>query len=515
MTATIDAVRRRDWLQAAVSDGVDLVVVGGGITGAGVALDAASRGLRTILLEAEDLAFGTSRWSSKLAHGGLRYLATGDVAVAMESAVERGHLLTTIAPHLVRPARTVLPLVDSVRGRDAALIGAGFAAGDVLRRLARTPGRELGAPRRWSADRTLRAVPALAGLPVRGALMYMDGQLTDDARLVTAVARTAVREGAGVATRCRVTAIGADGVGFEDTRTGESGVIAARAVVNATGVWAAGLAPGLRLSPSRGTHVVLSGAAMPGLDANVMLPYPGEKNRFLLVLPQLDGRIYLGLTDVAADEIEDVPTAAQWEIDEMLHAFSAGLDREVSPAHVLGAFAGLRPLVAGDGASKDLSRQHAVIRGEHGAVHVIGGKLTTYRRMAQDAVDAAVAHTGLAPRRDCATTTIPVVGAASRPTLARIAAQIPERGGVTGGLLVARYGTESPAIERLISADPTLADPVVDGYPLLRAELVWSAAVEGAMSAEDLVDRRFRIGLDPHQRPAALRVATEVTRLQA
>lgn len=505
-SASLTRARRTLELDAATAGTrFDVVVIGGGITGAGAALDAASRGLRTALIEAQDLAFGTSRWSSKLAHGGLRYLATGDVGVAYESAVERGHLLTHIAPHLVRGTPMMLPLIPSVGGQRAGLMGAGFVAGDVLRRLARTPGRELPAPRRVGPIAARRLAPSLPEAGLRGGLVIHDGQLTDDARLVVAVARTAAAHGATVLTKVRATSIGAAGVEVVDELTGEASTIQARAIVNATGVWADRLAPELELRPSRGTHVVLDGAAMPGLRANLTLPYPGERNRYLLVLPQLDGHIYLGLTDEAVEVVEDVPRPEEWEIDEMVHALGEVLGSPVDPEHVLGAYAGLRPLLAGTSgkpegepeATSDLSREHTVVRGEHGAVHVVGGKLTTYRRMAEDAIDAAIDHAGL-DAGPSQTRRLPLVGAAPRTQLDAM----PE-----DALVVARFGTEAAQVGAAVRADPSLGEAVAPGVPVTHAELRFSAAHEGVLEAEDLLDRRFRIGFVPADRAVALAAA--------
>ncbi len=482
---------------------IDVLVIGGGITGAGAALDAASRGLRTVLIEAEDLAFGTSRWSSKMAHGGLRYLATGDVAVARESAIERGRLLR-LAPHRVRPMPMLLPLLPAIGARKAAEIGAGFFAGDLLRRAARTPSAVLPRPRRVSRNAALALAPGLPTAGLRGGLVIHDGQLTDDARLVVAVARTAAAHGARVLTRVRARAITDAGVEVSDERTGERATLHPRAVINATGVWAAQLAPELELRPSRGTHVVLDGAAMPGLRAMLTLPYPGERNRFLLVLPQLDGRIYLGLTDEAVDVIEDVPAPPAAEVQALVGALGDLLGRPIAPEHVLGAFAGLRPLLAGDASrgTADLSRNHAIVRGEHRAVHVVGGKLTTYRQMAEEAVDAAVEHAGLrAPA--CRTHVLPLVGAAARADLAALGEP---------ALRVARYGTEAPVISAWERADPALAEPVAPGVPVTHAELRFAARREGALDAGDLLDRRFRIGFVGADRAAATPAAEAATR---
>ena len=500
-SSSLTARRRAEELSRAVSgaDEIDLLVIGGGITGVGVALDGATRGLRTVLIEADDLAFGTSRWSSKLIHGGLRYLASGDIAVAYECAVERGHLLRFIAPHLVRSTPMLLPLLPAVTHTKAFQMGAGIVAGDVLRRVAQTTNRELPPPRRLGRAATLQLAPGLAAEEVRGGLLFHDGQVIDDARLVVAVARTAAAHGASILTRVRATSIGADGVGIVDERTGVAGVMAARAVVNATGVWATELAPELELRPSRGTHVVLDPAVLPGLRTNLTLPFPGAHNRYLLLLPQLDGHLYLGLTDDAAEAIEDVPAPRQHEIDELVGALELLLGHQVAAEHVRGAYTGFRPLLAGnkDSATSDLSRSHAVVRGRHRTVSVVGGKLTTYRRMAQDAVDAVIEYVGLAAG-PCLTASLPLVGAASTKRLAGLGEP---------ALRIGRYGVEAALIAQMERDDPALAVPIAPGVPVTHAELRFAVQHEGALTAGDLLDRRFRVGLVPADRAAALPAA--------
>lgn len=473
-----------------------MLVIGGGVTGAGVALDAATRGLRTVLIEAEDLAFGTSRWSSKLVHGGLRYLASGDLRLAHECAVERGNLMRFIAPHLVRPAPMMLALTPAVSRGSAAAYGAGLAAADVLRRVSGTPSLLLPRPRRLDAARARELAPGVPGM--RGGLQFHDGQLTDDARLVVAIARTAAGYGASILTRLRATAIGAAGVSVIDGFTGESGTIRGRAVVNATGVRVPQFAPELRLTPSRGTHVVLDEAAVPGLRVNLMTPIPGAHNRYLMVLPQPGGRLYLGLTDEPVDRIEDVPVPPRSDIDQLTGILATVLERDIDPHHVLGAFAGLRPMYGQTPAktSSDLSRRHHVLVGEHGAIHVVGGKLTTYRHMAQDAVDAAIEHLRLAAG-PCLTRRLPLVGAGAAGRSGRPPAP---------GSLASRYGTEAAVVAEM-AARPGLAENVAPGIPVTHAELRFSVRHEGAFTVDDLLDRRFRIGLVPADRDRALPAA--------
>ncbi|MCX4514673.1 glycerol-3-phosphate dehydrogenase/oxidase [Streptomyces sp. NBC_01619] len=504
--SSLNAARRAREL-AGLADGteVDVLVVGLGATGAGAALDAASRGLSVAAIDAHDLAFGTSRWSSKLIHGGLRYLASAQLDVAHESAVERGILMERTAPHLVRAQPFVLPLTPLVSRAQAALAWAGFRAGDLLRASARTSRATLPAPRTLSAVETRHMAPSLRPTGLRGGLLSWDGQLADDARLVTAVARTAAAHGARVLTRVRALTVDGSGATVRDELTGEELRIRARAVVNATGVWAGGLVGDIRLRPSRGTHLVLRSEALGGLSAGMHIPIPGESNRFVLVLPQGDGRVYVGLTDEPVEGgVPDVPEVPETDIGFLLDVLGSALDVSVGRDDVVGAFAGLRPLLdtsaSGEpGRTADISRKHAVLTSPDGVVTVVGGKLTTYRRMAQDAVDAAVTARGLAAGR-CRTASLPLVGAAAPSALAALDA--PRR-------LVRRYGAEAPAVHALGLADPALARPVVPGHPVTGAELLWAVRHEGALDESDVLDRRTRIGLVPHDREAAHTAARE------
>ncbi|GGB15680.1 hypothetical protein GCM10011492_01710 [Flexivirga endophytica] len=249
--------RARELAELSSGDGVDLLVIGGGVTGVGIALDAATRGLSVALVERHDLAFGTSRWSSKLAHGGLRYLAKLDVPIAWESAVERGHLMTDIAPHLVRPMPMILPLHRGVSHRDTALLGAGFAAGDVLRMAARTRASLLPHPSRISQSLVRRMAPATTSHGLRGGLLSWDGQLIDDARLVVTIARTAASYGARIITYAAATAVESGRVEVTDELTGDRHTIRATQVVNAAGVWADELSERVQLAPSKGSHLLV------------------------------------------------------------------------------------------------------------------------------------------------------------------------------------------------------------------------------------------------------------------
>ena len=483
---------------------VDVVVIGLGVTGAGVALDAVTRGLSVLAVDAHDLAFGTSRWSSKLVHGGLRYLASGQVGIAHESAVERGILMETTAPHLTHAMPIVLPLNSQVSRFGGSFARAGLHAGDTLRVLAGTDVDTLPRPRKVRATEVLRMAPPLRRGDLRGGLLSWDGQLEDDARLVTTIARTAAEHGAHVRTRARVLTATGTSVELRDELTGATTTVRARAVVNAAGVWSGELVDEVALRPSRGTHLVLRADSLPGLTVSVYAPIPGTTNRFVLVLPQPDGTIYVGLTDEPVDsEIPDVPEPSEAEIGFLLDVVAATFAVPLHRDHVVGAYAGLRPLLdTAEGSTADLSRKHAVLVGRAGVVTIVGGKLTTYRRMAEDAVDAAVQHAGLSARA-CRTRTLPLLGAAPRPTLATLEAH---------PRLVRRFGTDADLVldnaRRVtgLDADELLA-PVVDGIPATLAELVFGVTHEGAADVDDLLDRRTRIGLVPADRERAVAAA--------
>ncbi|MFD6951123.1 glycerol-3-phosphate dehydrogenase [Nocardiopsis sp. TSRI0078] len=471
---------------------VDVLVVGGGVTGAGAALDAASRGLSTVLVERHDLAFGTSRWSSKLVHGGLRYLAKGQFGIAYESARERDVLMRVTAPHLVRPLPMVVPVHRGDDLSKALFVRMGMGMGDLLRVLAGTPGSVLPGPRLLNAPQTRRLLPGVARRGLLGGILSFDGQLVDDARLVVGLARTAAREGARIITRCSAESLSADGAVLRDEVTGRIVPVRPRAIVNATGVHADRLDPHVRLRPSRGSHLVLDGAALGSPRAALTVPIDGSASRFVFALPQPDGRVFAGLTDEPVDgPAPHVPEVPEGDVDFLLRQINRALETRLDRSDVLGAFAGLRPLLEGDGHSADLSREHAVTVAPNGTVTVVGGKLTTYRAMAEQAVDTAVRVHRL-PAGPCRTRSLPLVGAAAHEELDAVDA--PRR-------LVARYGTEAADVLAEADADPALLAPAVRG--ITGAELRFGVRHEGAMDTGDLLDRRTRVGLVPSERAAA------------
>jgi glycerol-3-phosphate dehydrogenase len=502
LPGSLSPERRERALEDLSGSAVDVVVVGGGVTGTGVALDAASRGLSVVLLERSDLAAGTSRWSSKLVHGGLRYLAHGEIGLARESARERAVLMGSTAPHLVR----ALPfLVPDVAGRDVtALAAAGGRLGDLVRRSVPGGRRSLPSTRRVSRAEVSRLVPGVrAG---RGGVVFWDGQLVDDARLGVALARTAAAHGAQVLTGATVDAV--DGADVHlDLDNGEALTLRAGVVVNAAGVWSQRLAPGIRLVPSRGSHLVVPGSRLGSPTAALTVPLPGSRSRYVFALPQADGLVYLGLTDeaVSGPVPDDDPAPSDDEVRQLLDTVNQVLASPLSRSDLVAAYAGYRPLVlpesAGTGhrpggpapGTADLSRKH-LLHWDGAVLSVVGGKLTTYRAMAEETVDAVVGRLGRGATRS-STTRLPLVGAAPRAELDRVAA--PAR-------LVARYGTEAPEVAALG------AEPVVEGRAETVGELRFAVRHEGARSVSDLLDRRIRIGLVPADRARAVPVAAPI-----
>jgi glycerol-3-phosphate dehydrogenase len=504
MSAALNAARRAADLTA-LADGepLDVVVIGGGITGAGIALDAASRGLRVALVEKHDLAFGTSRWSSKLVHGGLRYLASGNVGIARRSAIERGILMTRNAPHLVHAMPQLVPLLGSMSHGKRALVRAGFLAGDALRMLAGTPASTLPRSRRISARRVVEMAPTVRRDGLDGGLLAYDGQLIDDARLVTAVARTAAQHGARILTYVAASEATGTSVRLYDQRTGQSFDVSAGVVINAAGVWAGEIDGSLRLRPSRGTHLVFDAGAFGNPTAALTIPIPGELNRFVFAMPEQLGRIYLGLTDEAAPgPIPDVPEPSNEEIAFLLDTVNTALGTELGIGDVIGSYAGLRPLIdTGEGRTADMSREHAVVEAPSGVISIIGGKLTEYRYMAQDVLDRAIGLRRL-EAADCRTRNLPLLGAPANPGSA-----VPPMAGLPESLVL-RYGAEAAHVIAASTCERP-GDPVAEGIDVTRAEFEYAVTHECALGVDDILDRRTRIGLVARDRERVVSVAEE------
>ena len=508
-------------------DDLDVLVVGGGITGAGIALDAAARGLRTGVVEMGDWASGTSAWSSKLVHGGLRYLYQLDVALVREALAERGRLLETTAPHLVKAQPFLWPLKHHYE-RSYSAVGVGMY--DALALAGARGHRSVPFQRHLGRRGAHALAPALEPSKMVGAIRFYDARV-DDARLVIDLIRTAVGLGALAACRTKVTgflrsAHGAvTGATVTDIETGTTHEIRAARTINATGVWTeatqdlAADAGGLEVLASKGIHIVVPKDA---IDAEAGIFLRTEKS-VLFIIPWPRYWV-IGTTDTPWSQDSAKPVATAADIDYVLDHANEMLSRPLSRDDIIGVYAGLRPLIQPrlkpgadrrQTASTKVSREHTVTRVAPGLTAIAGGKLTTYRVMARDAVDHALGE-ALAHAHPCATDDLPLVGAAGYRALAARAGDIArERGWTLARVthLLDRYGDELPALLASIDADPSLARPL-DGAPaFLRAEVAWAVTHEGAAHLDDVLLRRVR--LDIERRDHGLAPATEVLEVMA
>jgi glycerol-3-phosphate dehydrogenase len=473
----------------------DVVVVGGGVTGAGAALDAASRGLSVALVEARDLASGTSSRSGKTLHGGLRYLQQLNFSLVRQAAHERNLLVSTLAPYLAHPTRFLIPLEIPLISRG--FYGAGVALYDLMGGLS-TP---LPRHRHLGRARTLRTMPALRPDRVRGGIQYSDA-IVDDARLTMVLARTAAANGAVVITGAPVTGMTRSGgrvtgVSVRDTETGDEFDIAAGVVINAAGVWAEdvqelGGESGVRMRPAKGIHLVVPAdriESATGLIAKTA-------DSVLVVRPWAQGRFWIiGTTDTPYSEGRDDPTATQTDVDYLLGEINGWLTRPLGEADVLSTYAGLRPLVTGGAKSTaQLSRDHSVLDGPDGLVTVVGGKYTTYRAMAKDAVQHAIAQLGI-PVPDSQTARMPLVGVGA----------VGPASFAEGDLLRLgeRYGSLLGELDGMVRVDPTLADLLVPGEPTLGVEVAYAASHEGGRGLDDVLTRRTHIAMETADHGAA------------
>jgi glycerol-3-phosphate dehydrogenase len=474
-------------------DRFDVLVIGGGITGAGIALDAAARGLSVALVEQDDFASGTSGRSSRLVHGGLRYLEQRDFGLVRESLRER-QILFRLAPHLVRPMPMYM-LADDRRSRARYRIG--LTGYDLL-----AAGRNIGIHSSASAEQVEGAFPGLAARS--GGYRYFECQ-TDDARLTIEVARTAHGFGAVLANHTRADGIigGARvaGAAAVDEVTGQRFEIRARATVNAGGVWAdriAGLAAGRteRLIPSKGVHLVFAPGAVRA-KAALAVPSAAGDGRHVFLVPWQD-RAYAGTTDTPYSGDLDHPAVDDSDRAYILAAVARNFPG-VTERDVVATWAGLRPLLSRDGGqadarTSDLSRRHVIFEDPPGLYSITGGKLTTYRAMAEDLVDRVAA--ALSSSQPCRTRSIPLglhgpASAASRLANAEVARLgLPPR---SGARLVQRYGDDWPEAVRMIGRDRALGEPAADGLPVLNVELELARSREMALTDEDVLVRRTRL----------------------
>ncbi|HEX4010489.1 MAG TPA: glycerol-3-phosphate dehydrogenase/oxidase [Solirubrobacteraceae bacterium] len=501
---------RDDAIRTLAAEPFDVVVIGGGITGAGVALDAASRGYSVALVEQADFASGTSSRSSKLVHGGLRYLQNFDLGLVREALLER-QLMVRLAPHLVRPLPFVVPAFDGAH--PDRLTGIGLNMYDVMaapplrgrrgaRRHAAQDGNTDWSPARHrliSGEEVTELLPAIAGRAPTGGYLFYDCQ-TDDARLVLTVLGEAERFGAICANRLRVTAVdaapaGGRGVTVEDRESGATFSMRAESVVNATGVWADRLrsdelhseAELPRITPSRGSHVTISQADLP-LSAGAIVPV-GD-GRSIFALPWL-GRSLIGTTDNNYDgDVDHVEPAAR-DVEYLLGAVNEFFGVRLVPGDITGAYAGVRPLISSGDSRKsvDISRRAELSETSSGLITITGGKLTTWRRMAKLTVDRIVERDGR--QAPCRTHEIPLgapIDLERLPRVPGVAEAAYER-------LAGRYGHAAAAVLDLAAADAELARPIVADLPDLLAEAAFAARHEQARTVGDVLLRRTRLGL--------------------
>ncbi len=475
----------------------DLLIIGGGATGLGCAIDAAARGYEVLLVEQSDFAKGTSSRSTKLAHGGVRYLQQGNVGLVVEALRERG-LMRQNAPHLVHDLQFIVP---NYTWWDAPFYGVGLRIYDIL-----AGNLGFGRSRNLSKKTTLEHIPTIETEGLRGGVVYYDGQF-DDARLAVNLAQTAVDRGATLINYCRVISISktmgmVDGAIVEDTETGARHEVRAKGVINATGVWGdavrrmddAQAAP--MIAPSQGSHVVLDRSFLPGNSA-IMVPRTDD-GRVLFAIPWHD-RVVVGTTDLAVDGLPLEPRPMREELDFLLGHAARYLSKDPTPADVLSVFAGLRPLVrAGNGqATSALSRDHTIHISSAGLVTIAGGKWTTYRKMAEDAIDQAASLAGL-DMRPCLTRDLPIHGHCDPPP---------------HNSMLAVYGSDAPALEALMQAEPHLARPLHPRLPYYAGEVAWAVRHEMARTVEDVLARRTRaLVLDAR---AAIEAAPAVAALMA
>jgi glycerol-3-phosphate dehydrogenase len=476
----------------------DLLIIGGGATGMGIAVDAASRGYEVILLEGDDFGKGTSSRSTKLVHGGVRYLEQGNIALVMEALKERGRLRRN-APHLVRDLAFVVPSYD---WWESPFYGLGLKVYNALSGKYR-----FGPSRILSREKTLELLPTIQTEGLRGGVVYYDGQF-DDSRLLINLAETAARQGATLLNYARVTALTrgsegyVDGVEATDVETGKAFRVNAKVVINATGAFCDSIrrmadpsAPPM-VAPSQGIHMVFDRTFLPG-DSAIMVPHTSD-GRVLFAIPW-HGHTLVGTTDVPLNVPILEPRATEAEITFILETAADYLMRPPTRADILSVFAGIRPLVrSGDARNTAaLSRDHTIHIDGSGLITIAGGKWTTYRNMAEDCVDQALVLAEL-PDRPCMTKTLNIHG-------------FHEHSERFGDLAV--YGSDAPAILDLIRSDPSLGERLDPALPTVGAEVVWSTRHEMARTVEDALARRTRaLFLDAR---AAIRMAPRAAELMA
>ena len=527
---SLSSTERRHNLTNLTGERYDVLVIGGGVTGAGVALDAAARGYRVALVEKIDFASGTSSKSTKLVHGGIRYLPNFDFALVHEALVERGILLQN-APFLVSPLGFVLPIYEGDRhpvGMPFTTpkgIGLGLLLDIGLWMYDALAGRRnIRLHRHLRRKGVLKLAPTLVPEGLKDGYMYYDGQ-TNDVRLTVALIRTAAQFGATITNYTEVTSFISEhgrvtGVNVHDRLGDQQLTVHARHIVNATGIFAeeveelTGTEPLVRIEPSKGVHLVLSREDLKLGDAAIVLPETEDK-RILFIVPW-ESRAIFGTTDTGTGDL-DHPTASKEDVAYLLKYLNRYLTVKLTEENIISTYTGYRPLVSprrpGRSTAK-VSRTHAVLQSPSGLVTIVGGKLTTYRRMAQDTVDVLNHRDGSPVVHP--TQSLPLQGSAGWPFVQR---ELEKQGSALGlshqtiAHLGKSYGAESLAILDLISGDPSLAQLLIDDLPYIRAEVVYATCYEMAVTPYDVLARRTSITLEDRQR--GLGVVDEVAALMA
>ncbi len=478
----------------------DIVVIGGGATGLGVAVDAASRGYRTLLLEQHDFAKGTSSRSTKLVHGGVRYLQQGDISLVLEALKERG-LMIQNAPHLVKNQAFIIP---NYEWWDGPFYQVGLKVYDLM-----SGKLGIGSSKRLSKEETVEHIPTIDQKGLKGGVVYYDGQF-DDARMALTLAKTADQYNGVLLNYFEVTGLEKneegiiDGLKARDMESGKNYSIKAKAVINATGVFADKVKkmdePDVKdmIQPSQGIHLVVSKEFLPDKFA-IMVPQTKD-GRVMFAVPWHD-KVVLGTTDTMKEKPELEPEAQDQEIDFILETAGQYLTKQPTRADVLSVFSGLRPLAKPEGegkSTKEISRHHKVMISQSGLITIIGGKWTTYRKMAEDTVDNAMLIGALAERK-CITANLPVSGYDTNLDL------------TTDPLAV--YGTEKYQLLELEEEHPDLAEIISQTLPLRKSQVVWAVRHEMARTVEDMLARRVRgLFLDAKE---SLRVSEQVAEIMA
>lgn len=478
----------------------DILVIGGGATGLGIAVDAASRGYKTLLLEQHDFAKGTSSRSTKLVHGGVRYLQQGDISLVLEALKERG-LMIKNAPHLVKNQAFVIP---NYEWWDGPFYQVGLKVYDLM-----SGKLGIGSSKKLSKEETIKYIPTIGQKGLKGGVVYYDGQF-DDARMALSLAKTAKQFNGVVLNYMEVIDLIKNeedivsGVKAKDLESGKVHAIEAKAVINATGVFADRVKkmdePEVKemIQPSQGIHLVVDKEFLPDRYA-IMVPQTKD-GRVMFAVPWHD-KVVLGTTDTMKEKPELEPKAQEQEIDFILETAGQYLVKQPTREDVLAVFSGLRPLAKpeGDGKStKEISRHHKVMISQSGLITIIGGKWTTYRKMAEDTVDNAILIGALAERK-CITTNLPIYGYDKNLDL------------TTDHLAV--YGTEKYQLLDLQEEQPELAEVLSEDIPLRKSQVVWAVRHEMARTLEDMLARRVRgLFLNSNE---CLRIAPEVAKIMA